>query len=259
MATSISKFFVSALQFSGIARPECKPNALVDDYSKITPGFLPNDPDPKQFNLLGGDYGQAGAPFEIQTDKKQVEITIGSANVGQPEPEANPGTAPTTNYWFAKFDQVACFDLTGYSAIQFDLIAPAGVDANFTMTQKSADCKSRLVDSVYTPLTKYITPDGTKKTVTLPLSDFSKNLVGGDFDFAHLKDWTIVNLKPVGAKIQISNMVLVGCQTSASAPTASGSSTATASTTRSAQATQTSNSAQTASISLFFTALALLF
>jgi hypothetical protein len=101
--------------------------------------------EPKQVNLLGGDYGAAGASFEIRPAERSMVIRSGTANIGQPEPQANPGTAPTFNYWFAKFEPLACFDLSKYSAIQFDLVAPVGSNMNFTMTQKSADCTTRLV------------------------------------------------------------------------------------------------------------------
>jgi hypothetical protein len=55
-----------------------------------------------------------------------------------------------------------------------------------------------------------VTPNGQKQTVVMPLSDFKKNINGGDFDFVHLKDWTLNNLRPVGAAVDISNFVLVG-------------------------------------------------
>jgi hypothetical protein len=215
---------------------------LIDDFSRLNQGNLPGDPTPRLFNLVGGDYGELGAPFVIRPSERLMEITIGSENVGQPEPESNPGTTPTFNYWFAKFDLPACFDLTGYSAIQFDLLAPAGVNMNFTMTQRSADCQIRLLDSIYHPLTRYSTPDGTKKTITLPLSDYATNLRGGRFDFRYLKDWTIVNLSPVGARVQISNLMLRGCLNTTTSSTV-GTSTGTSSTFAAPSASQTKSSA----------------
>lgn len=44
----------------------------------------------------------------------------------------------------------------------------------------------------------------------MPLSDFKKNVEGGNFDMVHLKDWTLNNLRPVGSTVDISNFVLVG-------------------------------------------------
>ena len=90
-----------------------------------------------------------------------------------------------------------------------------------------------ILDSVYHPLSKYITPNGQKQTVTLPLSDFATNLRGGKFDMARLKDWTIVNLVPANRRTAfiISNLKLkggpIGCKvqtdsTSATSPQASG-------------------------------------
>ena len=127
--------------------PACGPDVLVDDFSAIRPAMIFGEP--KQVNVLGGDYGAAGASFEIRPNERSMVIRSGSANIGQPEPQANPGTAPTFNYWFAKFEPLACVDLSKYSAIQFDLIAPTGSNMNFTMTQKSADCATRLVGKLF--------------------------------------------------------------------------------------------------------------
>lgn len=203
-----------AFLFAATVLCQCKPDVLVDDFSKITTGTLPGDAAIKEFNLLGGDYGAAGAPFTITPASKSMTITAQTADIGNPEPQANPGAAATFNYWFTKFDLNACFDLTGYTAISFDLVAPTGSDMNFTMTQKNPTCSTgnttRLVDSVYKPLSAYFRPDGTKKTVVLPFADYKTNLAGGEFDFVHLKDWTIVNLVPANAVFTMSNLKLVG-------------------------------------------------
>lgn len=113
------------------------------------------------------------------------------------------------NFWFSKFDLDACFDLSAYDAIQFDVIAPVGSSAQFCLTQRSPDCQSRLADSQYMPLSKYINPDGSKQTVTMPIADFGKNVNGGNFDFVHLKDWTLNDLSPKGVTIEISNFRLI--------------------------------------------------
>jgi hypothetical protein len=81
----------------------CTADLLVDDFAKINLGQLPGDlaTDPKRdFNLLGGDYGSAGATFTIDTAAKSLTIVASTANIGQPEPAANPGTSPTVNYWY---------------------------------------------------------------------------------------------------------------------------------------------------------------
>ncbi|KAJ3365383.1 hypothetical protein HDU91_002218, partial [Kappamyces sp. JEL0680] len=94
----------------------------------------------------------------------------------------HPGAPTAHNYWYVKLDAKACYNLSPYSAIQFDLKGPAGTNFGITLTQKSANCSTRLVDSVYKNLTDYVTMDGTKKTVTLPVKDFSTNLLGAGFD-----------------------------------------------------------------------------
>jgi hypothetical protein len=119
-----------------------------------------------------------------------------------------------TQSYQQQFDKIACFDLTGYTAIEFDLVAPEQTTMNITMTQNSADCQTQLVNSVYHPLSRYLPSiTGKVQTVTLPISDFAKNLDGEDFDFKHLKEWTIVNMETNAAPdnvVQMSNMVLKG-------------------------------------------------
>ena len=100
--------------------------------------------------------------------------------------------------------------MSPFTAFEFDLVAPPDAEMIFVMTQKSANCSVRLIDSVYHSLDKYITPDGTKKTVRMPVSDFSKNLLGQDFDLKHLKDFTIIDIKPSTFNFQISNFYLRG-------------------------------------------------
>lgn len=77
----------------------------------------------------------------------------------------------------------------------------------------------------------------------MPLSDFTDNLVGGKFDFKHLKDWTIVNIQPAGSEVYISNLVLVGCPTSSVAASTSAESAA-AQTTSSTEPSSQVNSAE---------------
>ncbi|KAI8905462.1 hypothetical protein EDD86DRAFT_211538 [Gorgonomyces haynaldii] len=153
----------------------------------------------RQLNQLGGDYGIVNATFQINTSAKTLTVV--------PAVQTTPN-----NFWFAKYDWQACFDLRGYIGFQFELVAPTGSEISFTLTQKSADCVDRLVDSVYVPLTKYITPNGQKQTVLMPFADFSKNINGGNFDFQHLKDWTAVNFSPADGTSQFvfSNLILKG-------------------------------------------------
>ncbi|KAJ8323064.1 hypothetical protein BDV3_006678 [Batrachochytrium dendrobatidis] len=205
----------------------CKPDLLVDDFVKAQSAMV--DGEVRPVNLLGGDYGAVGIEWSVDTAKKAAVLT--STN--------------SSNFWFAKFDAIACFDLTGYSAITFDLVAPTGSDMSFTLTQKSANCVDRLIDSSYMPLTKYIKPNGSKQHVSLPLSDFAMNINGAPYDFKHLKDWTPTSLSPVGATFEISNLVLKGgcgnetSTATAAATTASAPSTVAATATASSAATAT--------------------
>ena len=117
------------------------------------------------------------------------------------------------NFLFFKANPQACFDLTKYTAIRFDMQAPGGSDAKFTLTQKDVRCKERIVDgdSVYQDISKYAKMDGKKKRVVMPLTEYARRSKDGKpFDFAHFKDFTIVDMKPVGAQFKFSNIWLVG-------------------------------------------------
>jgi hypothetical protein len=179
----------------------CGPDILVDDFSKSTKAPLPGETQIRDLNMLGGDYGKsdgASLSFVVNTDAKQVEITAGP---NQPQ-----------NFFFAKFDAGACYDLTNIHAVAFDLTAPVGSTFQMTLTQKNADCVDRTPgnsDSEYIPIQKYVTPNGQKQTVVAQFADFRKNNNGSNFDFVHLKDWTLVGLQPVGAKFLISNIRLI--------------------------------------------------
>ena len=43
-----------------------------------------------------------------------------------------------------KKNQQACFDLTPYYGLEFELEAPSNAEAAFTLTQKTLDCSDRL-------------------------------------------------------------------------------------------------------------------
>ncbi|KAL2918388.1 hypothetical protein HK105_201788 [Polyrhizophydium stewartii] len=192
IAAAAAALFLAA----SAAAQVCKKDLLVDDFGTSQQAVV--DSATRFVNKLGGDYGGVGVEWNIDTTKKAVVIVSQNAS---------------SNFWFSKFDAGACFDLTGYSSIDFDLLAPTGSSMSFTLTQKLADCSQRAPDgsdSVYLPLSKYVTPDGTKKHVSLPLADFAKNINGANYDFIHLKDWTPVSFAPSGATFEISNIVLKG-------------------------------------------------
>jgi hypothetical protein len=178
----------------------CGPDILVDDFSENRRAALPGETQIRDLNILGGDYGKSDGDtmaFTINTAGKYVELTPGQN---------------ASNFFFAKFDAGACYDLTNLHAVAFDLVAPAGSAFTMTLTQKNPDCVDRAPDgsdSSYIPLSKYITPNGQKQTVISPFADYKANLKGGAFDFVHLKDWTLVGLTPPNAKFQISNIRLI--------------------------------------------------
>lgn len=144
---------------------------------------------------LGGDYGQHNVHWRIRKGH-YLEATATRHD----------------NFLFFKADPDACFDLTTYTAVKFDMQAPKGSDSKFTLTQKDASCENRILDgdSVYHSISKFAEMDGTKKTVVMPLAEYSKRSKDGKpFDFVHFKDFTFVDMTP-GAKFKISNIWLVG-------------------------------------------------
>ena len=200
----------------------CNPDVLVDDFkaARLLPLDIEVPPPMRYFNLIGGDYGikeennNAIKVFPNETNGyMNIYAELGPEDTS--EAYTHPGKPNSRNYWYVKFDKYACFDLTPFKFIQFDLKAPAGSEMTFVLTQKAPNCTefptqtARLIDSDYQLLSKYATMDGTKKQVKIPLSDFKMNLEGKEFDMKHLKDFTIVDIVPA-ANMELSNFWLVG-------------------------------------------------
>jgi hypothetical protein len=82
--------------------------------------------------------------------------------------------------------------------MDFDIESPVGSDFYIALTQKTSDCSARSTDSVYTKLSNYVVPNGSKQTAVVPFSNFTSNLLGQPFDLRYLKDITFVNLIPAG-------------------------------------------------------------
>jgi hypothetical protein len=192
--------FVSLIQ-TAVAQSACKPDLLVDDFRRANESLLiiESPPPLRYFNLIGGDYGSKFANFTYNPDPiRNMDIIAEQGEPDTSESDTHPGAPTAFNYWYVKFDLNACFDLTGYESMEFDLESPAGSDFMIAMTQRSSDCSRRLIDSLYTNLTNYITPNGSRQTVRVPFSNFSRNWVGGEFNFRYLKDVTFINLIPAG-------------------------------------------------------------
>ena len=131
-------------------------------------------------------------------------------------------------------------------------MAAPGTTASITYTQMSADCRRRIIDgdSTYIPLNKYYTTPGQIQTVTLPFVEFTQNVKGARFDMVHLKDFTIVDVRPLRQPIYFRNMRLVGgCGESNVSSTISTSVTATRIMTASASySSETASPVQTVGI-----------
>ncbi|KAI9138535.1 hypothetical protein BKA69DRAFT_1091121 [Paraphysoderma sedebokerense] len=169
---------------------------LVDDFVQNIRAPLPGETFVRDINLLSGDYGKsdgASLSYTIDTTNRWVRIIPGE----------------TENYWFAKFDAPACYNLTGIYAMAFDLRSPVGSTFEMTLTQHAPDCVTRTEDSVYLPITRYVVPNGGWQRVIVPFVDFGINLAGTAFDFAHLKDWTGVRFAPLNAVFDITNIRLL--------------------------------------------------
>lgn len=191
-------FLLPIVSAQSTTQPPCSGEVvLVDDFATKEQKFFDNAN--RWINKLGGDYGtDAASTFDIDTNGRVITVM--------------PLGNDTSSFFFAKYNQNACFDLTKYAAFQFELEAPVGANGAFTLTQMSADCTHRIDDgdSVYLPLSDYYRNDGTRQTVTMPFIDFAKNVKGGDFDMIHLKDWTFVAMEPTNQPFKMYNMRILG-------------------------------------------------
>ncbi|KAJ3046727.1 hypothetical protein HK097_000599 [Rhizophlyctis rosea] len=215
----------------------CGADLLLDDFSSERVWTAPSG-EVKRANAIGGDWGIWGGNFTIDTSAKTLTIVPRV----QPTPYLaegfNPDTVPTFNFFYTQFTNQheifdkACANLTAFNALEFEAVAPAGFDFNITFTQRlQNDCEVRTYDSQYQLFSKYYTTPGQKQTIRLPLSDFSKDLSGANFNYQWNKDITLVNLAGAnpGDAITISNVVLKGAPCSGTATTSTSTSSATVS------------------------------
>jgi hypothetical protein len=199
MLPLLFSLFPAAALAQSPAQPPCTgEGVLIDDFATKEQKYFDNAN--RWINKLGGDYGtDAASTFDIDTTSRVLTMI----------PRGNG----TDSFFFAKYDQIACFDLTKYSAFQFDLEAPVGAQGAFTLTQTNPACTARVDDgdSVYIGLENYYKNDGTKQTITLPFIDFARRSKDGQpFDMVHLKDWTFVSMVPTNQPFKFSNMRLLG-------------------------------------------------
>ncbi|TPX30389.1 hypothetical protein SmJEL517_g06041 [Synchytrium microbalum] len=193
-------FNITGMQLDGCGvtgGSPCARDVLLDDFRMARV--------PSNVYSVGGKYNLNGGDYYVETGNILLNaptsaalgngtwIPGGLATPYQPDPTANPGTAPTTNYLSLRFEQYGCFDMTNYRSVMFTMQAPAGFDSNITFTQRAANCVARGFDSQYHKLSEFVTPNNQAQTVELPLSSFTKNLNGGNFDWGHTRDWTFVN------------------------------------------------------------------
>ncbi|KAJ3043217.1 hypothetical protein HDV00_005537 [Rhizophlyctis rosea] len=213
----------------------CGGDLLLDDFSQDRVWTAPTG-EVKHANAIGGDWGIWGGNFSIDTSAKTLTITPAKQPTAlQPNSTYNPNTVPTFNFFYTQFTNQheifdkACANLTVFTALEFDAVAPAGFDFNITFTQRlQGNCDVRTFDSRYQLFSKYYTTPGQKKTLHLPLSDFNVDLSGASFNYNWNKDITWVNLAgaKAGDSVSISNVILKGVPCSGTTST-SGSSTAT--------------------------------
>ncbi|KAI9205470.1 uncharacterized protein BJ171DRAFT_567264 [Polychytrium aggregatum] len=204
------------------AQASCGHNDTIDSFA-----YRAADPGDQYHTPSGGLIGADGANLTI-LPAGGLQITAGFDNVlysQGAELSTHPGTVATFNYWFIQFNPQICYDMSNAATLEFDVVIDPGVNFNITLTQKSADCLNRSIDSQYFLLSKYLTPNGQPQHLSIPLKDFSTNLLGQPYDFKHNKDLTFVNLTPQGGNIVLKNFVVTG---SCNAPSASGTSSAAA-------------------------------
>lgn len=190
----------AALLFSSASAQDCQQNITMDDFKK--------NPQPRKFfdgadryiNLLGGDYGGDN-------------VTMNFDNVADGYMTVTPTQA--TNFFFFKANEQACYDLRKFTALHWDMEAPAGAESDLTLTVMHANCTTRddTGDSSYkivTPYTAGKATNGQKQTFVAPMADFGVNTRGQAYDFQHFKDFTFVNMKPVNTAFKFYFFEMVG-------------------------------------------------
>ncbi|KAI9359186.1 hypothetical protein DFJ73DRAFT_774105 [Zopfochytrium polystomum] len=202
----------------------CNPDLLVDDFRPRTPdlyspgpshGMGPDCNEPANFkgcnttlDLIGGYYEgveEDGTVFTLDPAGGRLVVDVGTT-----------GTKGANSFSVAFFK-----DLSNYSAIAIDLVAPVGFDFNISLSpSQGADSPTRRT------LASYLTPSAAPQSLLLPIADLLANtnppaIVAGKLRFA--------NFAPPGASLSLSKITLKGAcgQTASLTTSAPGVSTQT--------------------------------
>ncbi|KAJ3015323.1 hypothetical protein HKX48_004662 [Thoreauomyces humboldtii] len=76
----------------------------------------------------------------------------------------------TRNYWYTTISQF-CLDITPYTHLRFDLVAPAGSDFFIKLQSRDAGCTTDLPSPIYVRASDYTVMDGTNRSVAIPIVD----------------------------------------------------------------------------------------
>ncbi|KAI9324268.1 hypothetical protein DFJ73DRAFT_768471 [Zopfochytrium polystomum] len=217
-AAALSTTSTTLLAASPTPSPSaCNPDLLVDDFRPRTPDLYSPGPS----HGMGPDCNEPANFKGCNTTLDLIGGVLRGRRGGRHRVYFGPcrlTPRPTTNYSFS----VAFFkDLSNYSAIAIDLVAPVGFDFNISLSpSQGADSPTRRT------LASYLTPSAAPQSLLLPIADLLANtnppaIVAGKLRFA--------NFAPPGASLSLSKITLKGAcgQTASLTTSAPGVSTQT--------------------------------
>ncbi|KAJ3146544.1 hypothetical protein HDU86_008476 [Geranomyces michiganensis] len=107
----------------------------------------------------------------------------------------------TRNSWYTTLSKF-CFDVTTYSDVTFDLIAPPGSDFFVSLVSYDSDCKTPANTATYVRVSDYTITDGRNRTVSIPIKDLNPK------NSKFVKTLVFSNLSPKNAIFYLDNVLL---------------------------------------------------
>ncbi|KAJ3178462.1 hypothetical protein HDU87_003536 [Geranomyces variabilis] len=115
--------------------------------------------------------------------------------------DAGPTSYSTKNNWYSTLSKF-CFDISLYTTVTFDLVAPVGSDFFVSLVSSDSACVTPVSTTTYVRVSDYVPMDGRNHTVNIPIADLNPT------NSKYVQTLLFSNLSPGNAAFWIDNVIV---------------------------------------------------
>ncbi|KAJ3174847.1 hypothetical protein HDU87_006639 [Geranomyces variabilis] len=115
--------------------------------------------------------------------------------------DGDPTSYSMQNSWYSTLSKF-CFDISVYSTVTFDLVAPPGSDFFVSLVSYDSGCNAALATTTYIRVSDYIIIDGKNRTVNIPIKDLNPA------NSKNVKTLLFSNLAPENTVFYLDNVLV---------------------------------------------------